>query len=249
VKAPFLEWVMSKPDDLSAALQQATAEAIALKSPLRERLQYIAEAVRRLSPSFAETVDSFVARLHKAEAGAAAPRVGDLFPDFILPDQNGRIIRLSALLADGPVVIAFLRGHWCPYCQTTAAALSEIADAAQSCGGQIVAITPESRRFSRRLAEDSHHRFPILTDVDNGFALSLNLAIWIDDGMAQLILGAGWNIPFYQTANSWVLPIPATFVVTGKGRVAARYVSPDYRTRMEIADILEALRAVGRAPA
>jgi len=237
---------MSQSNELVAALEKATERAIALNAPLRDRLRIIADEVRRLNSSFAEAVDGFVGRLQVAEAGASAPRVGELMPDFLLPDQDGSLVSLEALAAEGPVVVAFLRGHWCPYCQTTAAALSEIADAAAAMRANIVAISPESRRYSQRLATDSGRRFPILTDVDNGYALTLNLAIWIDDDMARLIAGAGWDIPTYQTARSWVLPIPATFVVDRGGLVAARYVNADYRTRMEVDDILAALDSLSR---
>lgn len=239
-----MEPAMSQSRELVVALEKATERAIALDAPLRERLKIIADEVRRLSDVFADAVEAFVSRLQQAEAGASAPQIGDALPDFTLPDQSGKLIRLSALLEQGPVVVAFLRGHWCPYCITTATALAEIADAARDSNAQIVAISPESRKYSEKLAADSGRKFPILTDVDNGYALSLNLAIWVDDDMAKLIAGAGWDVPSYQTARSWILPIPATFVLDREGVVAARYVNADYRTRMEIDDILAALERI-----
>ncbi len=232
---------MAQSNELVAALEKATDRAIALNAPLRDRLKIIADEVRRLSTVFAEAVDAFVGRLQEAEAGQAAPKIGDTLPDFLLPDQNGRLVSLAALLAEGPVIVAFLRGHWCPYCKTTATALGEIAQAAAAKGARIVAISPESRKYSAQLAADSNHRFPVVTDVDNGYALTLGLAIWVDDDMARLIAGAGWDVPSYQTAKSWVLPIPATFVLGKDGRIVARYVNADYRTRMEVEDILAAL--------
>ncbi|OFX06235.1 MAG: hypothetical protein A3E78_15210 [Alphaproteobacteria bacterium RIFCSPHIGHO2_12_FULL_63_12] len=235
---------MSQSNELVAALEKATRRAIELHAPLRERLTIIADEVRLLSDVFADAVDKFVGRLQAAEAGSAAPKIGDGLPDFILPDQNGKLVSLAALLSKGPVVVAFLRGHWCPYCQTTAVALAEIAEAAAAKGARIVAISPESRKYSQRLAADSSGKFPILTDVDNGYALALNLAIWVDDDMSRLIAGAGWDVPSYQTARSWVLPIPATFILNREGRVIARYVNADYRTRMEVEEILGALETL-----
>ncbi len=158
---------MPQSNELVAALEKATDRAIALNAPLRDRLKIIADEVRRLSTVFAEAVDVFVGRLQEAEAGGAAPMIGDILPGFILPDQHGRLVSLSMLLNDGPVVVAFLRGHWCPYCKTTATALGEIADAAAAKGARIVAISPESRKYSQQLGADSDNRFPILTDVDN----------------------------------------------------------------------------------
>lgn len=235
---------MSQSNELVAALEKATRRAIELNAPVRDRLKIIADEVRRLSTVFAEAVDNFVGRLQQAEAGSTAPKIGDMFVDFVLPDQNGKLVALEALLSQGPVVVSFLRGHWCPYCQTTAVALAEIADAAAAKGARIVAISPESRKYSQRLSADSQGKFPILTDVDNGLALALNLAIWVDDDMARLIAGAGWDVPSYQTGKSWVLPIPATFILDREGRIVARYVNADYRTRMEVNEILSALESL-----
>lgn len=235
---------MSQSNELAVALERATERAVAINAPLRERLKIIADEVRRLSAVFADAVDVFVGRLQDAEAGGGAPAIGDALPDFVLPDQNGRLVSLTKLLEGGPVVVTFLRGHWCPYCRTTATALGDIAEAVSAAGARIVAISPESRKFARQLVEDSADRFPILTDIDNGYALALNLAIWVDDEMARLIASAGWDVPAYQAGKSWVLPIPATFVLNKGGRVAARYVNADYRTRMEVEDILGALDAL-----
>jgi thioredoxin-dependent peroxiredoxin len=39
--------------------------------------------------------------------GSAALKVGDKAPDFTLPDTEGGPVRLSGLLAQGPVILAF----------------------------------------------------------------------------------------------------------------------------------------------
>ena len=108
---------------------------------------------------------------------------------------------------------------------------------------QIVAITPERRRFTAALQTDANAPFPILTDMDNGYALSLNLAIWVGEEMKNLIASAGWDVPAYQGNQAWMLPIPATFVVGADGVIVARYVDPDYRRRMDIDQLLAALKA------
>jgi peroxiredoxin len=229
---------------LVAALEETTEQAMASGKPLAERLRMIADQVRGLSPQFAGAVDAFVGRLIGAEAGANAPAAGETLPGFLLPDQNGRLQSLDALLREGPVVVAFLRGHWCPYCRITAGALGEIAERAQRMGARIVAITPESRKFALMLDADTGGAFPILADHDNGYALSVNLAVWVDEAMSNLIAGAGWDIPLYQGNDAWILPIPSIFVLRRDGVVAMRHVNPDYRERADIEDVLAALEAL-----
>jgi peroxiredoxin len=61
--------------------------------------------------------------------------------------------------------------------------------------------------------------------------------------MQRMISSAGRDIPNYQGNSSWMLPIPATFVVGRDGRIKARFVDPDYRKRMAIEDMIAALRS------
>ena len=229
---------------LVAALGNTAEQAMASGKPLAERLRMVADEVRAMSPDFADAVDKFVGRLNGAEAGAQAPQLGERLPNFILPNQNGKLASLDALLRDGPVVVAFLRGHWCPYCRITAAALGEFAEAAEGLGARIAAITPESRKFALELDGDTGGTFPILADLDNGYALSVNLAIWVDEAMAGLISGAGWDIPTYQGNDAWILPIPAIFVLDRAGVIVSRHVNPDYRLRADLDEVVQALRAL-----
>jgi peroxiredoxin len=233
---------MSASDRL-AALEDAVQRAREMDAPLSERLTVIADTVRSLSTVFAETVDRMVARLQQTGAGQTAPKPGEQMPPFMLPDDTGRLVALDKLLSRGPVAISFNRGHWCPYCRINALALSEVQEQVRDAGAQIVAITPERRRFTAALKNDANVPFPILTDMDNGYALSLNLAIWVGAEMETLIAAAGWDVPSYQGNTAWMLPIPATFVIGTDGLIVARNVDPDYRRRMDIDELLGALKA------
>ncbi len=232
-------------NDLVEALTRKTAAAMASGKPLAVRLRMVADEVRDLSPAFAGAVDVFVDRLQSAEAGAGAPKVGENLPDFVLADQHGRLVSLADLRKQGPVIVAFLRGHWCPYCRITAGALAEIAARAKRSGANIVALTPEGRAFAEQLDQDTNSAFAILCDADNGYALSLNLAIWVDQDMSSMIDGAGWNVARYQENEAWLLPIPAIFLLSREGRIVYRHVNPDYRLRADIDEMMSALEQLG----
>ena len=109
-------------------------------------------------------------------------------------------------------------------------------------GARMVAIVPESGPFAAEMKLDSDVRFPILSDMDNGYALSLNLAVWIDGEMKQGMQEIGRDLPRYQGNESWMLPIPATFVVGQDGRIKARFIDPDYRKRMAVEELIAALK-------
>nr|WP_272873167.1 peroxiredoxin-like family protein [Sphingomonas arenae] len=162
-------------------------------------------------------------------------------PGFMLPDQDGRLLTLEGLLGRGPLVVAILRGHWCPYCRLN---MIGLAHAHRELGdGSLVVISPEVQHYTRRLREESGARFPVLTDVGAGYILSLGLAVWLDEPIARLVKSAGWDVPLFQGGTGWILPIPSVFVVDKDGIVAARHIDPDYRRRMEMDALLAAARA------
>jgi peroxiredoxin len=211
--------------------------------PLSRRLTAIADEVRSRSPEFADAVDVFVARLETAQAGGTAPQVGQAMPGFTMPDHDGRLVTLEEILSRGPAVLAFHRGHWCPYCRLNMVGLAEIQDRIGD--ARIYAISAEQQHYTRALKAESGARFPFLTDVDGGYALSAGLAIWVDELMAEMIAGAGWDIPGYQAGQAWILPVPSVFILDREGIVRTRHVDPDYRRRMELDAIIAGVRALG----
>ena len=100
---------------------------------------------------------------------------------------------------------------------------------------------PEMQQFAEKFKADANAPFPVLTDLDNGYALSLNLAIWLGTEIQRLL--SYQDLSNFHGNEGWVLPIPATFVVGRDGLVKARFVDPDFRKRMEIEDLLAALRS------
>lgn len=224
-------------------LADAYQAALEGEGPVNERLGIFAETLRALDPAFTAVVDRLVGRLRAVEAGQGAPSVGEPMPSFLLPDDAGHLVALEELLENGPVAVAFHRGHWCPYCRINARALAQAHIALKDAGGTLVAVTPDRAGFAATLKEIAGADFPILTDLDNGYALSLNLAIWVGEEMRASMMAFGVDLDAYQGNSSWMLPIPATFVVGRNGLVASRFIDPDYRRRMEVKDLLAAVKA------
>jgi peroxiredoxin len=214
-----------------------------MDASLPERLAAFAAAVQSRLPSFAAAVDRLVTRLRENGAGDAAPKVGDPMPPFLLPDETNHLTSLERLLEAGPLAVTFHRGHWCPYCRISINALAKANDIVSREGAQIIGIVPERQQYAVEFKNDGQATFPILTDMDNGYAMSLNLAVWVGEELRQFMRDQlGNDIPRFQGNDSWILPIPATFVVGRDGIVTARFVDPDYRKRMAIDDLVAALR-------
>ncbi|MBV9290224.1 MAG: AhpC/TSA family protein [Hyphomicrobiales bacterium] len=223
-------------------IEAATEEARRMDAPLSVRLKAVADKVRALSPAFAGVIDRLIGRLADSGVGVTAPRPGEPMPPFLLPDETGRLVSLPNLLEKGPVVVSFNRGHWCPYCRLNMDALARVETEIASHGAQIVAISPEISAWAAELKTYAKAAFHILTDLDNGYALELNLLFWVGDEARRAMSGAGVDLDRFQGNDAWMLPIPATFVIGADGLVLSRYVDPDFRRRMEIEDLIGAIR-------
>src|SRR3974390_3157488 len=102
---------------------------------------------------------------------------------------------------------------------------------------------PERQVFAAEFKRTTASPFSVFTDIDNGYALSLNLAVWVGPDLKNLLSSFGRLLPEYQGNDAWILPIPATFVVGRDGRISARFVDPDFRRRMSVEELIAALRA------
>jgi peroxiredoxin len=228
---------------LSEILEESFVRCRDLEAPLADRLQAFANELRRLSPCFGAAIDALVSRLAENDAGATAPQVGEPMPAFLLPDDQGRLVRLEDLLGKGPVALAFNRGHWCPYCRINVDALARAEKEVAAEHRHVAAIVPDRRKFAVWLRSEAKAPFPVLTDIDNGYAMTLDLAFYVGDELKHMMVSSGWDPSVSQGTDNWMLPIPATFIIGTDGIIRARFIDPDYRVRMAIEDLIAALRS------
>lgn len=216
-------------------------DLLATKVPMRQRLAAYAEALVKEGSPFVAAYDRLVARLAASAVGAAAPAVGEVMPPFLLPDQCGRLVGLAELLDAGPAVVSFNRGPWCPFCRIELSSHLAAEPGLADLGATLVSIMPEPRARTALLAQELGQKLVVLSDVDNGYALSIGLAMWVGDEVIALMRAEGIDLAATRGDDAWMLPLPATFVLDRDGRVLARRVDPDFRTRMDTDEVLAVL--------
>jgi len=209
-----------------------------------DTLTSLAEALgrcREAGAAWEPVYDDFVAGLRSAGVGDLAPRVGDIVEDFALPSTSGAIVALSSLVADGPLVLSFNRGGWCPYCRNELSAWARAEPALAAAGGRFTAIVGEVRGRAAALKADIGMTADLLCDVDHGAALSLGLAFSAGPKLRDFYLSRGLDLAEAYGTDSWFLPIPATFVIDRDRRVRYAFVEPDFRARAEPGDVIAAV--------
>jgi peroxiredoxin len=200
----------------------------------------------------AEVVAAFTAdqaALEAAGVPAEAVSVGDVVAPFALPDAGGQTRTLDELIADGPAVIVFYRGGWCPYCNVTLRTYErELLPELEAFSARLVAVSPETPDASLATQEKSELTYTVLSDTGAQLATKLGI-IWrpSQPGLAaQQQLGV--DIRTTRADQSTILPMP-TVVIVDRDHVA-RFVDihPDYTGRTEVTAILAALHELPSSP-
>jgi peroxiredoxin len=164
-------------------------------------------------------------------------------PAFELKNAVGEMIKSDDLLANGPVIISFYRGAWCPYCNLELAAYQEVLEDISAAGGQLIAISPELPDTSMTLIEKHSLGFEILSDLNNLVAKKFGLVFRVADDIVALYKTMGIDLEKSQGNSSFELPFPATYVVNKEGTIVEAAVTYDYRVRLEPEDAIKALKA------
>ncbi len=220
-----------------AALLQDQLDAITARTRALVQADRLAVSERAAAELFATGIED-----------AILP-VGATAPEFALQDaKTGQTVRLSDLLALGPVVVKFFRGRWDPYCVTELETWREFHPRLRERGVLLVAVSPQTRRQNDFTAQQHALPFPILSDPGCGVAQEFGLAHTVPVEMRRYYRSILVNIPFanaglnYETATeeSWRLPLPGLFLIRG-GVVEFAEGYADARVRAEPGELLRML--------
>lgn len=219
---------------------------------LKEELDaFRAEFMAKASPEIRDAMTRADTELAAAGITSHALKAGDRAPDFRLPDVRGGSVQLKGLLAKGSAVVSFYRGGWCPYCNLELRALQSALPEIRRLGAELVAISPQTPDESLSTAEKNNLSFAVLSDIGSLTAKAYGIAFDLAEELRPIYSREGHALPDKNGDNSWVLPIPATYVIDKDGIIALAFVDVDYRKRLEPAEIIAALQALvdNREPA
>lgn len=186
---------------------------------LRDRLEAFKADFEGGKPPYNAPPEA-IAIMHRATAEriasgqtARAKGMGDRAPDFVLDDPDGYPVRSADLLTQGPVVLTFYRGVWCPYCNLELEALQEALPAIEARGTRLVAISPQTPVNSRKSVRQNKLTFPILSDAGGKVAEAFGLRFALPDYLVAFYKGFKNDLPAFNGDPSWTLPIPARYVM------------------------------------
>lgn len=217
---------------------------------LQARLDaYKAEFEAKAPPEALAVMRRVTADLVAGGQAARALKAGDAAPAFTLPDPDGRSVASADLLGEGPVVLTFYRGVWCPYCNLDLAALEAARPDIEARGARLVAVSPQTPANSRKAQRTGGLGFPILSDAGGALAAAFGLRWPMPEDLRTIYTGFGVDLAVFNGDDSWTLPMPARYVIGRDGIIAYAEVNPDYTRRPEPEDLFPALERLRRAAA
>lgn len=165
--------------------------------------------------------------------------VGQLAPDFTATDAFDDKISLSGLLQNGPVLLIFIRGQWCPFCNAHLKNIQKNIKSINAKGASVLVVSPELSPFLKRTLDKTGAEFSILSDPDRSISDAYGVLFKpkkLEAMMYNYVLGA--NMKQSHADDQELLPVPATYIISKEGRIVWRHFEPDYKKRSAIKDIL-----------
>lgn len=217
---------------------------------LKTQIETLSEEMKSKIPEGAAVVMTrALSELKSSGLENESLKKGAKCPEFSLPNAQGKMVSVTELLRQGPVVLVFYRGGWCPYCNLTLRALQKSLDAIRGNGAQLVAISPQEPDQSLSTAEKNDLTFEVLSDVQNKVAKSFGLVFKLPNDLVKLYGEFGIDLKKANGDDRNELPLAATFVVAKNGTIEHAFVDADYKKRMEPAEIVSVLKKLAVATA
>ena len=166
-----------------------------------------------------------------------ALKVGDIAPDFTLPDAEGLPVSLYDTLQHNAVIISFFRGNWCPFCIAELTHYQEAINNNLVDSATVIAISPQGIHFNHDLKVQNNLEFRILSDKGNEIADKYGLVFTLQENIREIYKNMGADLELFNSDNTYKLPIPATYLIDKNKKIVFSSVSTNYMERADVCDI------------
>ena len=215
---------------------------------LQDELDQLTALIRNeTSPRLLHVLDAFIEDLQRQRLSKQSLWVGETVENFTLHDQHRHAVTLYDLLNQGPVVLSFYRGGWCPYCNRELRSLHHALPEIEYHGTQLLAISPESPENIVRTVRKNAIDFPVLHDTNSEVARRFGIAVNLSEHMKAFYRSLGLNLSLHHADVMVRLPLPATYLIQSDYRIQHAFVDEDYTHRAEVTDVIAAIKTIRQA--
>lgn len=168
--------------------------------------------------------------------------VGELAPQIVGNDQNGKTINSLEILKEHKILMVFYRGNWCPHCKKHLKSLQNHLNEFAKKGVYVLVVTPETEGKTKETQEKLKTTFSIVHDKDNKIMKDYKVAFEVNkENVPNYFDAITKNISEFNVKNNNVLPVPATYLIGKDGKIIYVQYDPNYKNRSDFGEILESL--------
>jgi peroxiredoxin len=211
---------------------------------LTDQLQEVADASsKRLPPPMLKSFKEGIQSVKQTGIEASAKQVGDQAVDAELVGWDGQSVTLSEAWKDGPVVLMWYRGGWCPYCNIQLRAMQQRLSEIEGAGATLIVLTPELPAKAKETAEANDLSMKVLHDAKSETADKYGILFDLPDSILPIYRDK-LKLGSVNGNDKMQLPLAATYVIDSSGKITYAFLDADYKKRAEPDDVIAAVKAV-----
>jgi len=105
-------------------------------------------------------------------------------------------------------------------------------------------ISPQLQEFISKFVREKALTLEFLNDSGNRVAGLFNLVVQLPEDLRNVYRGFKIDLEKFNGNDSWMLPMPARYVIDKSGIIRAADVHADYTVRSDPEDTIQALKAL-----
>jgi peroxiredoxin len=198
------------------------------------------------------SADKAAAHVMKDTKPAPADRLGTLSPGTGLPvgtpapeataqDLTGKNVTLSSLVERGPILLAFYRGGWCPYCNSEIHAYSKAYPDFQKIGVLPILVSVDRPDEGAEMQKTYDIPFPVLSDPGLSFVGAFHVENHVDDATVEKYRSFGVDLEAYSGQRHHTIAVPSLFLIDRSAVIRWAHSEKEYTTRPTPAQVIAAI--------
>jgi len=170
-------------------------------------------------------------------------KTGMMAPDFTASAYTGNKVTLSAYYKNGPVVLIFYRGEWCPFCNLHLKSFQEHLEELKQLGATVLAVSVDKPDYGAKIVQKESLGFEVISDPHADILQAYNVIYKVPDELAQKYINEYHiDLQAHSGRTAHVIAVPATYVIDKTGKIVFAYANVDYKVRTKPEEVLEALK-------
>ena len=246
VDPPAVEETCTECEACSSCRSCASCESTATPTALSKQLEgQVAASAAKFPEAIRSKFQAGIDIVRNSGIEESAKQVGDAAVDGELIGWDGETVLLSDLWKDGPVILMWYRGGWCPYCNIQLRAMQQSLDQIEDAGARLVVLTPELPEKAKETAANAGIDMVALHDRNNELAQGYGIRFDLPEPIVPIYRDK-LKLPSYNGSDAMQLPLAATYVINTSGEITYAFLDADYKKRAEPSEVVDAVRSLSK---